>query len=106
MGKTDQEAQMIEAHKAGRAYAAKVFAVACKAAMDRKGDEEEQFAFLAGLFGELRRIATQKQNDKYNEMLRQHFKDTTIGVENGHTIRVVNTRFGPLYHVDDINRAH
>jgi hypothetical protein len=58
----DREARMVEAHKAGRVYAAEVFASACKVAMDRKGDEEEHFAFLAGLFAELRRITTQKQN--------------------------------------------
>jgi hypothetical protein len=60
-----RERRMIEAHKAGRAHAAEVFAAACKAAMDRKGDEEEQFAFLAGLFAELRRITAQKQNEGF-----------------------------------------
>ena len=66
---TDQEARMVDAHKAGRAYAAEVFATACKVAMDRKGDDEEQFAFLAGLFAELRRITARQQNQGFRVSL-------------------------------------
>jgi hypothetical protein len=54
---------MVEAHKAGRLAAAEVFAEACRKAMNRWSDDPEvQFSYLAGLFGELRRIATRKQN--------------------------------------------
>jgi hypothetical protein len=31
---------------------------------------------------------------EYNQLIQQHFKSTTVTVENGYPIRTVNTRFG------------
>jgi len=57
---------MVAAHKAGRVFAAELFATAIKEALRQNaGDHEAQFAFLAGTFAELRRIATQKQNQGF-----------------------------------------
>jgi hypothetical protein len=61
-----REARLVKAHKAGRVYAAELFATAIQEALRQNaGDDEAQFTFLAGLFAELRRISAQKQNEGF-----------------------------------------
>jgi hypothetical protein len=44
--------------------------------------------------------------DEYNRLIQQHFKSTTVAVENGYPIRAVSTRFGRIFMVDGTNKGH
>ena len=38
--------------------------------------------------------------DRYNEMIQQHFRDSTVAVVNGYPIRPVGSRFGRIFMID------
>jgi len=55
-----------KAQQAGRDYASELVALAIQTALkDFPGDHAAQFAFLASLFAELRRISARGQNEGF-----------------------------------------
>lgn len=49
--------KMVDAHRLGRAHASEYFAEMAQSAMREFTSVDEQFSYLAGVIGELKRIA-------------------------------------------------
>lgn len=54
----NNEQSMIKAHRLGRQHAAEHFAAICLEAMHQTSDADAQFSYIAGVLGELKRIAS------------------------------------------------
>jgi hypothetical protein len=41
--------------------------------------------------------------ERYNELIQQHFRDSTVATVNGYPIRPVGSRFGTIFMIDGAN---
>ena len=51
------------------------------------------------------RLVESVGTDRYNEMIQQHFTDSTVSTVNGYRIRPVGSRWGTLFTVDGAGKA-
>jgi len=52
------------------------------------------------------RLAIRLGPQAYNKAFKEHVKNTTVAIVNGHRIRPVKSRFGRLYQIGTTNKAH